>query len=675
MLSSIHSSSQHGTEPYPPPFTLRCSRLMQSMHHDRDFRTRGIGGSDSQGTSPDTQSPDIIENNNKKKGDSELLLFDLEADEVTTNGVTMNNGANSPADDLSEEDEVAAPTAEQKGSNKAPPAGNHQKQSHNQHSQNQQPGRQDSHKIANSKLLMLLSKLDKGRGDYGYSRQKRAMRENSRKTGFDSLDMHGPCDPAALVTLAGRQSADVDTEEQHDGSRQKSDGKCRQMAASMPANNGFHVSMRKKSPPMNFKFLTQGGPSANVQDVQQISTSTSPLKRSESAPVLGEATDITFTVSNVVETDDSDPDDVPIQVIPSSKKDEEEDKDVKELIQKSLEGQVAAACDETHSADEGEKENNAESSDKNSKYRRCSSLKSGKTPPGSPGKRKIVRFADLFGLDLSEIKTICDDIPKVPKSAFQDLKNAELSDLDSDSGSDVTGTLNYGQHHKATFSHNQRHPVSSNQNTSSNNSSSSQHSSSNRGKATSSRLQPLFTQPSGTPAMLNNLRDRKVSLESAYVDQTNKLIKGIVRVVNFDFHKSVRVRFTVDDWSTSSDVPAAYLSGTCDGFSDRFSFVVDAAAVFDRVGGRLQLCVAFQCLGNEYWDSNNGGNYVFQYFAGYTPAAAVSSGSTGSSSSTSRPVNASPPGSDHGRHQSHTFSQLSNSPTTAFSDDPWLRYM
>ena len=38
------------------------------------------------------------------------------------------------------------------------------------------------------------------------------------------------------------------------------------------------------------------------------------LKRSESAPSLGEATDITFTVSND-EADDSDPDDVAIEVV------------------------------------------------------------------------------------------------------------------------------------------------------------------------------------------------------------------------------------------------------------------------------------------------------------------------------------------------------------------------
>ena len=79
------------------------------------------------------------------------------------------------------------------------------------------------------------------------------------------------------------------------------------------------------------------------------------------------------------------------------------------------------------------------------------------------------------------------------------------------------------------------------------------------------------------------------------------------------------------------------------------------------MGGRLQFCINFRCLGNEYWDSNNGGNYVFQYFAGY-------------SSQQQRPVAAVPEAETAANRGAHTFSQLSNSPTT-FSDDPWLRYM
>ena len=49
-----------------------------------------------------------------------------------------------------------------------------------------------------------------------------------------------------------------------------------------------------------------------------------------------------------------------------------------------------------------EHEQSDDENDTKTKYRRCSSLKSGKTPPGSPNKRKIVRYeCDLLSLYLS----------------------------------------------------------------------------------------------------------------------------------------------------------------------------------------------------------------------------------------------------------------------------------
>ncbi|GIX78480.1 glycogen-binding subunit 76A [Caerostris extrusa] len=55
---------------------------------------------------------------------------------------------------------------------------------------------------------------------------------------------------------------------------------------------------------------------------------------------------------------------------------------------------------------------------------RSTSLKTGKTPPGTPSRKKIVRFADVLGLDLEAIRHFVkdDDAPIVPQSAFADLK-------------------------------------------------------------------------------------------------------------------------------------------------------------------------------------------------------------------------------------------------------------
>ena len=72
-------------------------------------------------------------------------------------------------------------------------------------------------------------------------------------------------------------------------------------------------------------------------------------------------------------------------------------------------------------------------------------------------------------------------------------------------------------------------------------------------------------------------------------------------MVNLDFHKSVSVRYTTNDWSSQHNVVAQYLSGTADGFSDRFSFIIDASSVFaGRVGSRYTLLIFFLllCLDN-----------------------------------------------------------------------------
>jgi hypothetical protein len=53
------------------------------------------------------------------------------------------------------------------------------------------------------------------------------------------------------------------------------------------------------------------------------------------------------------------------------------------------------------------------------RIQRSSSLKTGKTPPGTPGRKKIVRFADVLGLDLADVRTFLDEIPNVPTSAFR----------------------------------------------------------------------------------------------------------------------------------------------------------------------------------------------------------------------------------------------------------------
>ena len=215
------------------------------------------------------------------------------------------------------------------------------------------------------------------------------------------------------------------------------------------------------------------------------------------------------------------------------------------------------------------------------RVRRCSSLKSGKTPPGTPGRKKIVRFADVLGLDLADVRTFMDEIPKIPRSAYEDLQCSEL--LDTTSSSLREGTLSDIQVSACISGTTQQDRC----------------------------LIPLFQQPSGQPYFIDRIRDDFVCLENAVVtDRVSYCVTGTVRVRNLDFHKTVHVRYTLDGWKTFADLQATYVSNSCDGFSDKFSFTLYAHTL--QVGQRLEFAIRFQCRGGQYWDSNRGANYSFQ---------------------------------------------------------------
>lgn len=199
-----------------------------------------------------------------------------------------------------------------------------------------------------------------------------------------------------------------------------------------------------------------------------------------------------------------------------------------------------------------------------SNIRRCSSLKTGKTPPGTPGRKKIVRFADVLGLDLADVKTFLDEIPTIPKSAYEDLHN-----LDKD-----TQAISPRREFKKV-------------------------------------LVALFQQPETLPTFLDIVNEKRVCLESACVsDATNQTITGWVRVRNLDFYKSLYIRYSFDGWRSFVDLQASYVENSCDGFSDRFTFTLYGNLL--SVGQRLEFAVRFHCMGQQFWDNNDGVNYCFQ---------------------------------------------------------------
>ncbi len=236
------------------------------------------------------------------------------------------------------------------------------------------------------------------------------------------------------------------------------------------------------------------------------------------------------------------------------------------------------------------------------------------------------------------MKTFLDEVPRVPRSAYRDLRDAELSDIESDNSSDSSAPA---------FRRNLRAPVLA----------AKPPTQSIKPQTT---LVPMFNQPGAFPNFFDLLRDRKVCLENAHMaGGGHKSVTGVVRVQNLGFHKVVALKYTINEWITSDEQQATYIQGSCDGFSDKFTFAVAADRL--QVGQRLQFCVRY--LANnceEYWDNNGGRNYVFQCLA--------SQDHHGSSATTSLPI----PTVSSARH--HSYASFSHSPTP-MSEEPWMRYL
>ena len=178
-------------------------------------------------------------------------------------------------------------------------------------------------KLANSKLMTLLSLLEKDR-DYSKAKKSEVNKQkaNKKHPGVGSVPNAHPLG-ASPVNFSFLRRSSKELED---------------------------ISPLAQKPPV-------------ISEASQDNNLLKPppsLKRCESAPSLQES-DVQFVISNE--------DNIPDTVV-------------------SLENPTK---DDTIDSKDDEEHNSDEEDDSRDKYRRCSSLKSGKTPPGSPSKRKIVR--------------------------------------------------------------------------------------------------------------------------------------------------------------------------------------------------------------------------------------------------------------------------------------------
>ncbi|XP_075694793.1 protein phosphatase 1 regulatory subunit 3E-like [Rhinoderma darwinii] len=181
-------------------------------------------------------------------------------------------------------------------------------------------------------------------------------------------------------------------------------------------------------------------------------------------------------------------------------------------------------------------------------------------------RKKEVRFADALGLELTSVRHFSDtELPRVPYHVLAGLRCKETCPA----GAELSALLL-------------------------------------RPAPGTPQLEPLFTNPGIKPDFLDFVRQRRVCLETIHTDLFS--VSGDLRVLNMSYEKEVKVRFTMDAWSTSSEVMAAYQRGYSDRYSDRFSFKLLCPTLLNKEG-LLEFAIQYKVCGTEYWDNNDGENY------------------------------------------------------------------
>ncbi|KAJ8411280.1 hypothetical protein AAFF_G00172860 [Aldrovandia affinis] len=87
-------------------------------------------------------------------------------------------------------------------------------------------------------------------------------------------------------------------------------------------------------------------------------------------------------------------------------------------------------------------------------------------------------------------------------------------------------------------------------------------------------------------------------------------LRGIVRVLNLCYDKTVYVRTSLDGWSSHFDIQAEFVPGSSDGETDRFTFSLTLAPPFQQDGARVEFCLRYETSFGTFWANNNGMNYV-----------------------------------------------------------------
>ncbi|XP_041637173.1 uncharacterized protein ppp1r3aa [Cheilinus undulatus] len=120
----------------------------------------------------------------------------------------------------------------------------------------------------------------------------------------------------------------------------------------------------------------------------------------------------------------------------------------------------------------------------------------------------------------------------------------------------------------------------------------------------------LFTVPSCSDELDQRLQAQMVELESIELLPGTSTLRGILRVVNLCYSKSVYIRMTLDRWTSYFDLLAEYIPGSSDRKTDRFTFKYTLIPPFEKEGTRVEFCLRYETSEGTFWANNNHMNYV-----------------------------------------------------------------
>ncbi|KAH9890540.1 putative phosphatase regulatory subunit-domain-containing protein [Cubamyces lactineus] len=136
----------------------------------------------------------------------------------------------------------------------------------------------------------------------------------------------------------------------------------------------------------------------------------------------------------------------------------------------------------------------------------------------------------------------------------------------------------------------------------------------------------LTNKPATPPA------DADIALEDIVLAPEGTALNGTVRVKNLAFEKWVAVRFTVDEWQTTSEVTARYSESLMGGVYDRFVFTIRLGDMLARIEDKTLFCaLRYNVAGREIWDNNATENYKVTFAKVPRPSAGPSASTSADS--------------------------------------------